>query len=97
MNTVTVFLFYIALVNLYGFYLMYSDKMRARKRAYRIPETTFFAIAIIGGCIGCLAGMYTFHHKTRHAIFVIGLPLILILQMIGVILLWLSPIEIKLL
>ena len=76
---------------------MYSDKMRAKKRAFRIPETTLFSIAIIGGCVGCLTGMYLFRHKTRHLTFVIGLPLILILQLLGIVLLKLSPIEIKLL
>lgn len=97
MNTIAVFVFYIALVNFLGFYAMYSDKMRAKKRAYRIPETTFFAIAIIGGCIGCITGMYLFRHKTRHLTFVIGMPLILILQIVGIFLLQLAPIEIKLL
>lgn len=76
---------------------MYSDKLRARKRAYRIPEATFFTLAIIGGCIGCLAGMYLFRHKTKHLTFVIGMPLILILQIVGIFLLKLAPIEFKIL
>lgn len=97
MNTVFVLLIYIAFVNLLGFYAMYSDKLRAKKRAYRIPETTFFALAIIGGCPGCMAGMYLFRHKTKHPVFVFGLPLILILQIIGIFLLNMAPVEIKLL
>ena len=97
MNAIAVFIFYAALINFLGFYAMYSDKMRAKKRAYRIPETTFFAIAIIGGCIGCIIGMYLFRHKTKHLTFVFGMPLILILQIVGFFLLQLAPIEIKLL
>ena len=97
MNTISVFIFYFALVNFLGFYAMYSDKMRAKKRAYRIPESTFFAIAIIGGGIGCIIGMYLFRHKTKHLMFVLGLPLILILQIVGIFLLQFAPIEIKLL
>ena len=97
MNTITVFIFYFAFVNFMGFYTMYDDKMRSKKRAWRIPETTFFTIALIGGCIGCITGMYFFHHKTKHLSFVLGLPLILMLQIAGIFLLKLTPIEIKLL
>ena len=97
MSVITVLIIYFLLVNLLGFYAMYSDKLRSKKRAFRIPEATLFAIAIIGGCIGCIAGMYTFRHKTRHWRFVYGMPLILILQIIGIIALQIAPIEIRLL
>lgn len=95
MTTVSVFIFYITFINLLGLYLMYSDKLRAKKRAYRIPEATLFTVAVIGGCVGCITGMYLFRHKTKHLTFVIGLPLILILQIIGIFLLKVAPIEIK--
>ena len=97
MSVISVIITYFILVNLMGFYAMYIDKLKSRKRAFRIPETTFFAIAIIGGCIGCIAGMYAFRHKTRHWYFVYGLPAILILQIVGIVLLLVSPIEITLL
>ena len=74
---------------------MYSDKLRAKQRAFRIPEATLFGIALIGGSIGCIAGMYIFHHKTRHWYFVYGMPLILILQIIGLAALQIAPIEIR--
>lgn len=76
---------------------MYTDKLRAKKRAFRIPEATLFAIAIIGGSIGCILGMYTFRHKTKHWHFVYGMPIILILQIVSILLLQLAPIEIQLL
>ena len=95
MSVIYVLIFYFALVNLLGFYAMYNDKLRSKKRAFRVPEATFFAIAIIGGCIGCICGMYVFRHKTRHWYFVYGLPLILILQIIGIIALQIAPIEIQ--
>ena len=61
---------------------MAMDKSRARKHQWRIPEKTLFLSAILGGSIGAIAGMYTFHHKTRHWYFVIGMPAILILQVV---------------
>ena len=97
MGVISVLIIYFILVNLLGLYAMYSDKLRAKKRAFRIPEATLFAIAIIGGSIGCIIGMYTFRHKTQHLRFVYGLPLILILQIIGLLALQLAPIEIQLL
>jgi len=97
MNVILVLITYYLLVNLLGFYAMYTDKLRAKKRAFRIPEATLFATAIIGGSIGCIAGMYVFRHKTRHWHFVYGMPLILILQIIGIIALQIAPIEIRLL
>ena len=77
-----IFLIYLVIINLIAFFLMAMDKSRARKHQWRIPEKTLFLSAIIGGSIGAIAGMYTFHHKTKHWYFVIGMPAILILQVV---------------
>ena len=58
------------------------DKAKAIKGAWRIPEKTLFLFSIIGGSIGTWAGMYIFHHKTKHWYFVIGMPAILIIQLV---------------
>ena len=97
MSVIVVLIFYYLLVNFLGFYAMYTDKLRAKKRAFRVPEATLFAIAIIGGSIGCILGMYTFRHKTKHWHFVYGMPIILFLQIVSILLLQLAPIEIQLL
>lgn len=59
---------------------MASDKSRAIKGKWRIPEKSLFLMSILGGSIGTWAGMYLFRHKTKHWYFVIGMPLILVLQ-----------------
>lgn len=69
-------------MNLAGVFLMFSDKQRAKKHAWRIPEKTFFITSLIGGSIGTWAGMYLFRHKTKHWYFVIGMPFILIVQVV---------------
>lgn len=71
---------YLVLINLATFVLMGLDKRKARKNLWRIPEKTLFLSAILGGSAGAIAGMYVFHHKTRHWYFVIGMPLILVIQ-----------------
>ena len=63
---------------------MYLDKYFAKNNMYRISEKNLFLIAIIGGSIGSIIGMYKFRHKTKHKQFTIGLPSILIFQMLMV-------------
>jgi uncharacterized membrane protein YsdA (DUF1294 family) len=71
---------YLVLVNAAALALMLVDKQKARRSAWRIPETTLMGVALIGGSLGAIAGMYLFHHKTRHLKFTLGLPLILAVQ-----------------
>ena len=76
---------YLIVINLIGFLTMYIDKKKAQKGAWRIPEKTIFIITAIGGGIGTIAGMYKFRHKTQKKIFTIGLPFIVILDILAVI------------
>lgn len=76
----TIVLIYLIILNLTGFSMMGIDKQRARRHRWRIPEKNLFLAAVLGGSAGTLAGMYVFRHKTKHWYFVIGMPLILILQ-----------------
>lgn len=73
---------YLILINAVSFLLMLVDKQKARKKKWRIPEATLIGSAAIGGSIGALAGMYTFRHKTKHPKFTVGIPVILVLQLI---------------
>lgn len=73
---------YLVLVNAFALLLMLADKNKARRGAWRIPESTLIGIAIAGGSIGAVLGMHLFRHKTKHRKFYIGLPLILILQVL---------------
>jgi len=82
-------------MNIIGFASMGIDKKRAQRSAFRIPEATLFAIALIGGSLGSILGMRVFHHKTKHWYFKFGMPLILILQILTALLLYFSPLEFK--
>lgn len=79
--------FYLTFINVLGFALMGIDKQKARHKKWRIPEKTLFLTAILGGSIGSILGMQVFRHKTRHTAFVIGMPCILIIQIILAVLL----------
>lgn len=80
-----ILLVYLLIVNAAGFLLMLVDKIKARKNLWRIPEATLMTVAAIGGSIGAIAGMNLFRHKTKHAKFYIGLPVILVLQIVAAI------------
>lgn len=69
-------------MNLLGFALMGIDKKRAVNHKWRISEKRLFLAAILGGSLGSWLGMYVFRHKTRHWYFVVGIPVIFVLQII---------------
>ncbi len=73
---------YLVIINAVSFFLMLADKEKAKRGAWRIPEKTLLGAAILGGSIGSIAGMKLFRHKTLHAKFYLGLPLILAGQII---------------
>ena len=77
-----ILLVYLLLINAIGFLLMLVDKYKAKRNLWRIPEATLMGVAALGGSIGAIAGMNLFRHKTKHAKFYIGLPVILALQII---------------
>lgn len=73
-------LIYLAVINIIAFAMMGIDKRKAIKHMWRIPEKSLFMSAILLGSVGAIAGMQVFRHKTKHMQFVIGMPLILVLQ-----------------
>ena len=73
---------YLLVVNVLGFFMMGIDKWKAKNNGWRIPEKSLFTITALGGGIGTIVGMYIFRHKTQKPYFVIGLPAILILEII---------------
>ena len=85
-------LWYLLIINALGFALMLADKLKAKKKKWRIPEKTLLGVAAIGGSIGSLLGMYAFRHKTKHPKFTIGVPVILALQVVSatILVIWLK-------
>lgn len=75
----SVILYFIG-VNLVSFVLMLVDKRKAVKQQYRIPERTLWALAVLGGALGIYLGMQKFRHKTKHTSFVVGMPLLLLVN-----------------
>ena len=74
--------FYLFLINIVTFLAFASDKRRAARRKWRIPEKTLLGLSLIGGAAGGIIAMYCFRHKIRKPAFAYGLPLMLLLQVI---------------
>ncbi len=97
MDVISYILSYLGIINFIGLIIMGIDKLKAKKRAWRVPESTLFVIALIGGSLGTTMGMFLFRHKTRHWYFRYGMPAILIIQISIVVILMNSPIHFSIL
>lgn len=67
-------------VNVLAASITLYDKLIAGGKKRRVPEMTLFLIALIGGAPAMYITMLLIRHKTLHKRFMLGLPLILILQ-----------------
>lgn len=81
-----ILMIYLLIINALAFLLMLTDKQRARKNAWRIPEATLMGVAALGGSLGAVLGMRLFRHKTKHLKFSLGIPLMLAIHILLVIL-----------
>ena len=85
MNDVTLFLVkclfvYLVIINLTASVITIIDKRRAVKHLWRISEKTLLLFGLVGGALGSYLTMLTIRHKTKHAKFMVLLPLMIILH-----------------
>ena len=78
-------LLYFLIINVIGIFAMGIDKYKAKKDMWRIPEGTLMMICLLGGGIGTIFGMYKFRHKTKKLKFSVGMPTILISEIVLII------------
>ena len=73
---------YLVVINVVTFVVYGIDKRRAIKGKWRISEKALIMLAVCGGSIGAWIGMQVFRHKTKHLKFTLGIPAILIGQLL---------------
>lgn len=73
---------YLLVINAVSVILCIVDKIKAIRGGWRISEKTLFAISALGGALGMYLTMRIIRHKTKHKRFMIGLPVIIIIQII---------------
>lgn len=71
---------YITVLSIISVIVTAHDKLSAERGGRRVPERTLLALSALGGSAVMLLMMYLIRHKTRHKKFMIGIPLIIILQ-----------------
>ena len=81
-NQHKIILIYLAIINVVTFVVYAVDKHLAIEGKQRIRIITLLGLAFIGGSIGGLLAMYLFRHKTQKDYFTVGVPLIIIMQIV---------------
>lgn len=82
-----ILLIYLGIINFVTFAAFAVDKIAAIEKRSRIRIVTLLSLCFIGGSLGGLGAMYLFHHKTnkeKNDFFVVGVPLMIIMQVIVV-------------
>ncbi|MFZ7130836.1 MAG: DUF1294 domain-containing protein [Eubacteriales bacterium] len=82
MHLLEIVVYYVICINLISIFMMFLDKSKAKKGIYRISEKLLLTIAILGGSLGTMIGMYVFHHKTYKKKFRYGIPAVIMMQCI---------------
>ncbi len=73
---------YLAAISAIAIFIICYDKIASKKLpGRRTPEATLLFISILGGSVAMLITMHLIRHKTRHKKFMIGIPIIIILQL----------------
>ena len=75
-------LIYLALINIVTFFVYLKDKKAAENGKDRVKIVTLLSLSFIGGSIGALCGMYILHHKTNKSYFTVGVPLMIVMQIL---------------
>lgn len=73
---------WLLIINAVAFVTYGVDKYKAKHDMWRIPESTLISLAVAGGGLGALAGMFFWHHKTRKAKFQIAVPACIIMWVV---------------
>ena len=81
-----IIVYYVLIMNIIAFLMYGIDKWKAKHNKYRIPEKTLLGVAALGGSIGAWVGMQTFRHKTKKNKFRIGIPCIVVIQILIIVL-----------
>ena len=71
---------YFVFINILALLLCLYDKYAAKRRLWRISEAALLIVSLLGGSIIMLFTMHIIRHKTKHKKFMLGIPLIIILQ-----------------
>ncbi len=76
-------LVYLGTISAAAVFVTVLDKWKAQHGKWRIPEATLLLFSVLGGSLAMLVTMRCIHHKTRKPKFMVGIPVILVLQLLA--------------
>lgn len=83
-----IILIYLLAINIIAIIVTIYDKLCAIGRKWRIKENTLLLLSSLGGSIGMYITMLLIRHKTRHFKFMLGIPAILLFELLIIFLVW---------
>lgn len=86
----SVFLAYILIISLISVVVCIYDKKVSKKNRVelRTPEKSLLLLSAIGGSVAMFITMLLIRHKTKHFKFMVGIPVIMVIQTVAVCLLF---------
>ncbi len=79
---------YLVLISIIAIFITIHDKRSAIHHRWRVPEATLLLISALGGSVAMYITMQLIRHKTKHLNFMLGIPLIIVLQVAVAVLIW---------
>ena len=76
------FIYYLIAISIIAIVITIYDKLIAGSGKRRVPENTLLIIAALGGSVAMYITMQIIRHKTQHKKFMIGIPVIMVIQAI---------------
>jgi len=88
MQPIVFLLIYLLIINIIAAVLTVFDKLRAIHHGRRVRESTLLLVAALGGSPAMLLFMLMIRHKTRKPKFMVGIPLIMLVQIAAAVVIW---------
>lgn len=81
-NPLKILLLYLGVISILSIVICVYDKLfsKLNRVSLRIPESALLLISAAGGSVAMLLCMLLIRHKTKHAKFMLGIPVIILLQ-----------------
>ena len=83
-----IFLIYLIIISIVAVAATLADKSAAKRGARRVKERTLLLVSALGGSVAMLVTMKGARHKTKHAKFMVGIPVIILLQVAALFFVW---------
>lgn len=76
-----IFLGYLAVISLISIIVCIYDKFASKHATkHRTREATLLLLSALGGSVAMFVTMQLIRHKTKHVKFMVGIPLIIVVQ-----------------